>query len=139
VDFATLPPRFVAAYGSVVSAVDEDGNEVAGLRLPQIAVPLATHTGWNLRHPDIGGAEQMLVFAGATLPLPRTRRERQALGDPRPSIEERYASRDDYLARVRRAGEDLARQRYLLADDVETCVGLAARLWDWLAPCASST
>jgi hypothetical protein len=132
VDFSTLPPRFGPAYGSRVSAVDRDGNEVGGLRLPQVAVPLAAHTGWNLRHPDIGGADQLLVFAGATLPFPRTRREREASGDPRPAIDDRYASRDDYLARVRVAGEDLARQRYMLAEDVDLCVALAARLWDWL-------
>ena len=81
----------------------------AASSLPELAVPLATHTGWNLRHPDIGGAEQLLVFAGATLPFHRTRAEREAAGDPRPSIEERYASRDDYLERVRDAARALAR------------------------------
>jgi len=115
-----------------VSAVDEDGNERAGVRLPEIAVPLAAHTGWNLRHPDIGGAEQLLIFAGATLPFAATRAARAAAGDPRPSIEERYAGRDDYLARVRAAAEALARERYLLEEDVETSVTFAARLWDWL-------
>ncbi|MGH7388723.1 MAG: alpha/beta hydrolase domain-containing protein [Candidatus Rokuibacteriota bacterium] len=132
-DFTTLPPRPGPAWGSTVSAVDADGNEIAGIRLPQVAVPLATHTGWNRRHPAIGGAEQLLVFAGATLPFAWTRRDREAAGDPRPSIEERYASREDYLARVREAGLALAGERYVLDDDVELCVTLAARLWDWLA------
>ena len=68
-----IPPRDGPAYGSLVSAVDDDGNEVAGIALPEVRVPLATHTGWNLRHPDIGGAEQLLVFAGGTLPFARTR------------------------------------------------------------------
>lgn len=130
-DFSVLPPRPGPPYGSRVSAVDADGNEVAGIRLPLVAVPLATHTGFNLRHPAIGGADQLLVFAGATLPFPRTRAERAGSGDPRPAIEERYASRDDYLARVRRAAEALAAERYLLAEDVEICVAAAARLWDW--------
>jgi Alpha/beta hydrolase domain len=132
-DFTTLPPRPGPAWGSLVAAVDADGNEVGGIRLPQIAVPLATHTGWNLRHPAIGGAEQLLVFAGATLPFAWTRREREAAGDPRASIEERYASREAYLARVREAGGALVRDRHLLAEDVELCAALAARLWDWLA------
>jgi hypothetical protein len=131
-DFDVLPPRPGPAFGSRVSAVDVDGNEVAGVRLPEVAVPLATFTGWTLRHPDIGGAEQLLPLAGATLPFPRTRGEREAAGDPRRSIEERYRSREDYLARVRAAGEALARERHLLAEDVEVCVATAARLWDWL-------
>jgi hypothetical protein len=129
-DWATLPPRPGHAFGSLVSAVDADGNEVAGVVTPEVAVPLATHTGWNLRHPDIGGAEQRLVFAGATIPFPRTRAEREVAHDPRPSIEERYASREAYLDRVRSAARALAREGYLLEDDVELPVAAAARLWD---------
>jgi hypothetical protein len=129
-DWSVLPPAPGQAYGSLVAAVDADGNEVAGIVLPEIAVPLATHTGWNLRHLDIGGAEQLLVFAGATLPFARTRAEREATGDPRPSIAERYGSRAEYLDRVREAAEALARAGYLLADDVPLSVAAAARLWD---------
>ncbi len=128
-----LPPWEGTTLGSRVSAVDDDGNEVAGVAVPEVAVPLATHTGWTLRHPDIGGAEQLLVFAGATLPFARTRAEREASSDPRPSIAERYASREAYLERVRRAALELAAARYLLEEDVELSVARAARLWDWLA------
>jgi hypothetical protein len=103
---------------------------VAGVVLPEIAAPLAAHTGWNLRHPDIGGAEQLLVFAGATIPFARTRAEREATGDPRPSIAERYPDRTAYLDRVRRAAEALAREGYLLADDVALSIAAGARLWD---------
>jgi hypothetical protein len=120
-------------FGALVSAVDEDGNEVGGLALPELAVPLATHTGWNLRDPAIGGERQLLVFAGSTLPFARTRTEREAAGDPRPAIAERYRSREDYLARVRRAAEGLVRERYLLEEDVELSVALAARMWDRFA------
>jgi Alpha/beta hydrolase domain len=129
-DFSTLPPGPGPACGSLVSAVDADGNEIGGIVLPEIAVPLGAHTGWNLRHSSIGGDAQRLVFAGATLPFARTRREREASGDPRPSIEERYRSRDDYLARVRQAGRALVAQRYMLEEDVELEVALAARAWD---------
>jgi Alpha/beta hydrolase domain len=132
-DWQTLPPRPGAAWGSRVSAVDADGNEVGGIVLPEIRVPLGTHAGWSLRHPEIGGAEQLLVFAGATLPFARTRRERETSGDPRPSIEERYASRADYLARVRAAAVNLARQGYLLEEDIELSVAAGARLWDHFA------
>ena len=123
------PPRVGRPYGSRVSAVNADGNEVAGIVLPELAVPVATHTGWNLRHPDIGGADQMLYFAGATLPFARTRAERERTGDPRLSIEERYRSREDYLARVREAANRLVRDGYLLEEDIETSLTFAARYW----------
>jgi hypothetical protein len=110
--------------------VDADGNEVAGIILPELAVPIATHTGWTLRHPDIGGTEQLLVFAGATLPFPRTRAERAQSGDPRRSVEERYASREEYLAQVRQQARLLVQAGYLLEDDVDLSVKAAARLWD---------
>jgi hypothetical protein len=129
-DWSTLPPAPGRAFGSLVSGVDGDGNEIAGIVLPEIAVPLATHTGWNLRHPDIGGAEQLLVFAGATIPFARTRAERAASGDPRPSVAERYATRAAYLEAVRRAAQALARDGYLLAEDVDLSVAAGARLWD---------
>jgi hypothetical protein len=135
-----LPPREGTAWGSRMAAVDEDGNERAGIPLPELTVPLATHTGWTLRHPEIGGAEQLLVFAGGTMPFARTRAERDASGDPRRSIAERYASRDEYLARVREAAVRLCGERYMLEEDVELSVARAARLWDrWaVAPGASA-
>lgn len=133
-DFSTLPPRPGPAYGTRVSAVDGDGNERAGIAVPELSVPLATHTGWNLRHPESGGAEQLLYFAGATLPFAGTRAEREAAGDPRPSIAERYRSREDYLARVAAAARALASEGYLLEEDVETSQAFAARMWDTWAP-----
>jgi hypothetical protein len=95
-----------------------------------VAVPLATVTGWNLRHPEVGGADQMLYFAGATLPFAKTRAERERTGDPRPSIAERYRSRDDYLARVREAATALVAAGYLLDEDVDTSLTFAARFWE---------
>jgi hypothetical protein len=131
-DWTSVPPTPGRAFGSLVSAVNDDENEVAGIVLPELAVPLATHTGWNPRHAAIGGAEQLLVFAGATIPFARTRAARQASGDPRPSIEERYTSRADYLERVRAEGRKLARAGYLLEADIELSVAAAARFWDHL-------
>ena len=129
-DFSTLPPSPGPAYGNRVSAVDADGNERAGIAVPELAVPLATHTGWNLRHPESGGIDQILYFAGSTLPFSPTRAERLAAGDPRPAIAERYASREDYLARVRAAAVALAAAGYLLEEDVETSLAFGARMWD---------
>ena len=133
-DFSTLPPRPGPAYGALVSAVDADGNETGGIALPEITVPLGAHTGWTLRHRTIGGDTQRLVFAGATIPFPRTRRERESSGDPRASIEERYRSREDYLERIRGAAVALASERYLLDEDIALAIALAARGWDhWTA------
>jgi hypothetical protein len=128
-----LPPTVGKPYGTRVAAVNQDGNEVAGVTLPEIAVPLATHTGWTLRHPDIGGAQQLLMFAGGTMPFAPDETARRASADPRPSIAARYASRDDYLARVRQAAEQLVQARYLLAEDIDVCLAQARKFWDYFA------
>jgi hypothetical protein len=125
-----LPPKVGKPYPNLVSAVDEDGNESAGIRLPDVSVPLATYTGWNLRHPDIGGPGQTLALLGSTIPFPATQAERQASGDPRPSIEERYVSKDDYLGRVKQAAEALVEQGYLLAEDLPTVTEQASQRYD---------
>ena len=120
-----------------MSDVDEDGNEVGGIRLPSISVPLATNTGWNLRHPDNGNPGLVIGItgglAGWTLPFHITKEEKEAAGDPRRSIEERYESRDDYVERVRQAAEELVSEGYLLEEDVEReseSAGGAIRLLD---------
>ncbi len=127
-----LPPAIGAEFGGLVSAVDADGNEVAGIRLPDVSVPLATHTGWTLRHPDIGGEDQPLMFAGATMPFAATKAGRETSGDSRLSVEERYASKDEYLDRIREAAEGLVRDRHLLEQDVDQTVDQAATMWDWV-------
>ena len=128
--------RYPAVEGPALpdyaSAVDADGNEVAGIRSPEIAVPIATHTGWNPRHSATGGPGQIVDQQGSTFPFPRTRAERAAANDPRPSIEERYPSRDAYLTQVRAAAEALAAARYLLPEDLDTAVTMAADRWDWV-------
>lgn len=114
-------------YPLLVPAVDADGNEMAGLRLPMVAVPLATHTGWNLRHREIGGAGQILssggatggTLAGSTIPFPATKEERLADGDPRLSIAERYPSPEAYQAQIRAAAMELVDQGYLLSEDLD--------------------
>jgi hypothetical protein len=125
-----LPPKVGKPYANLVSAVDADGNERAGIRLPDISVPLATYTGWNVRHPDIGGPGQTLGLLGSTLPFAATRAEREAAGDPRPCIEERYVSKEDYLRQVHQAAEMLVQQGYLLAEDVLTVTEQAAQRYD---------
>jgi hypothetical protein len=117
-------------YGTLVSAVDDDGNEVAGLRMPDVSVPLATYTGWTRRHSDIGAAGHFIPLLGATHPFARTAEERDRTGDPRSSIEERYASREDYLARVREAAVKLVAEGFVLEEEIDHVVALAAARYD---------
>jgi len=125
-----LPPKVGEPYPNLVAAVDADGNEVAGIRLPDLTVPLATYTGWNLRHPSIGGPGQTLSLIGSTIPFPATQAEREAAGDPRPSLEERYPSKENYLRQVTQAAEALVAQGYLLAEDVPTVTEQASQRYD---------
>jgi len=125
-------------FTTLVAAVDQDGNELGGVRLPDVTVPLAAYTGWNVRHKDIGGENQMIGLSGSTIPFPVTRAQRQAKGDPRKSIEERYASRDAYLAQTLQAALELVRLRYMLEEDVEQAVALAGQRWDALTALAEN-
>src|SRR4029077_12052466 len=114
---ARLPATTGEAYPSFVSALDADGNEAAGIRVPDVSVAVATHTGWMPRHPDTGGAGQFLDMMGTTLPFAATETERAERGDPRPSIAARYRARDDYLAQARQAAEALAAAGHIVAED----------------------
>jgi Alpha/beta hydrolase domain len=111
------PPKVGPGFPVLVPQVDADGNERDGVRLPEITVPLATYTGWNLRDPSIGAPDQRVSFEASYLPFPRTAAERQKTGDPRKSIAERYTSREDYLARYKKAVDDLVQQRWILPED----------------------
>ena len=118
------------AYPCFVSCVDEAGNELAGVRMPDVTVPVATHTGWNPRHHSSGGDGQLLDYLGSTVPLPLTEAQRGATGDPRPSLESLYRDRADYETKVRDAALALVSRRFLLPGDVELCVKLALRRYD---------
>ena len=127
---AWLPPRLGEPYQTFVSAVDADGNEMAGIRLPDLTVPLATYTGWNPRHSTQGAPEQSLRMHGATMPFATTQSARERSGDPRPSIAERYASQAVYLALVTKAAETLVAEGYLLSADLDGLVQRAAWRYD---------
>jgi hypothetical protein len=124
------PPKVGKAFPVLVPQVDADGNERDGVPLPEITVPLATYTGWNLRDPSIGAAEQRVSFEGSYLPFPRTAIERQKTADPRRSITERYASREDYLSRYSHAIDELAKQRWILEEDRPALLHLGRQEWD---------
>ena len=112
------PVRTGSHYRVRVPALDEDDNERGVLKLPRVAVPLATYTGWNLRHPAIGAADELLRLTGSYIPFPQTPAERTASGDPRLAVTQRYRGFDDYLDRYREATEALVVQGYLLPEHV---------------------
>jgi hypothetical protein len=127
------PPRIGAVFHALVPAVDADGNDRAGLRMPEVAVPLATQTGWNPRDPKTGAPDALAGVVGSYFPFARSRAAREASGDPRPSIEERYADRASYLGRIAEAALALQHERLLLAEDVPFVLERAAAHWDWRA------
>ncbi|MDE0032733.1 MAG: alpha/beta hydrolase domain-containing protein [Deltaproteobacteria bacterium] len=118
IDARPKAPPDGAGYTILVPAVDADGNDVAGIRLPWITVPLATHTGWNLQSGELAEGE-LAGLLGSFIPLPGTRAEREAGGDARLSLEERYAGLEDYLGRVREQIDALVQARYMLAEDAD--------------------
>ena len=127
------PPGIGAPFVQLVPAVDADGNDRAGIRMPEVVVPLATHTGWNYRHESIGAPDRLAGEIGSYFAFPQTRAERDASGDPRLSIEERYRDRHGYLGRITQAALDLVDQGYLLAADLPEIIDRAGRHYDWAA------
>jgi hypothetical protein len=126
---AIEPPRTGDPYRVLVPQVDGDGNDVAGVRLPEVAVPLGTYTGWNVTVPQLSDLRYLAGLVGGFEPFARTREHRLANGDSRLSIAERYNGRQDYLEKVRRAANDLVRQRFLRAEDVAAVLQSAE--WTW--------
>ena len=119
-----------ASLPLLVPEVDDDGNERGGIRLPEVAVPLATYTGWNFRKPDLGSPGALVPLIGATIPFPATRADRAKTKDPRRSIEERYRSQDEYLAQVQKVLDDLVIKGYLVYDDEPMMLQRATDEWD---------
>jgi hypothetical protein len=117
-------PESGPQYRPLVPQVDGDGNEVAGIRLPDVAAPRATLTGWNL-YAEPFPAGELCDREGSRLPLAETRAEREAKGDPRPSLGERYPARGDHAAAVARAADGLVAERLLLREDAERLVAAA--------------
>jgi hypothetical protein len=117
-------------YTVLVPAVDEDGNDVAGVRAPMVQAPLGTYCGWNLRARGFGHGA-MHEFSGSYIPLPDTAEERRMTADPRKSILERYPSVDAYVAAIWAAARPLVEDGLMLEGDIERAVAAAA---DWGRP-----
>jgi hypothetical protein len=124
------PPKMGEPFRVLVPQVDADGNDMGGIRLPEVAVPLGTYTGWNVTIPQLSELRYLGGLVGGFEPFARTREQRTANGDSRPSIAERYSGRPDYLDKVRRAAQDLVRQRFLRSEDVPAVLQSAERIWN---------
>jgi len=122
VDWVDPPARIDNVYGARVCAVDADGNEIAGIRLPPIAVPLGTYTGWNVYRAQ---PAELADRDGSLIPFARTKEEREAARDPRLSLEERYGTREDYVSKVSAAAEALVAEGLLLPADADAYVKAA--------------
>jgi hypothetical protein len=113
-----MPPSKGAAYPVFVPKTDADGRDVAGLHLPTLTAPAATHTGWNLRKAGFGEGE-LCDNNGAMIPFAATREERLKNNDPRLSMAERYPSEGDRAAAIAKAAQQLVQDRLLLEDDAK--------------------
>jgi hypothetical protein len=122
---AREPPQVGSgSYGILEMQVDADGNDLAGIRSVFLQTPIGTYTGWNLGRKD-RFENGMCNLQGSFIPFAATKAERITAGDPRLSIEERYPTKDVYLAAFKKAADDLVAKRFLLPDDADSLVKTA--------------
>jgi hypothetical protein len=127
------PPGVGKPFSVLVPQTDADGNDLGGVRLPELQVPLATYTGWNLRDPDIGAPHLRLAMVGSFLPFARNASDREKSGDPRLSIAERYVSREQYMGKFAEAAMNLIQARFLLREDLAAVLERGQREWNEIA------
>jgi hypothetical protein len=131
-DFSVEPPKISAAFSTLVPQVNLDGNETSGIQMPEVQVPLASNTGWNLRSKTIGAPDELYSMVGSWIPFPLNQTERENRQDPRLSIEERYKTKRDYLERITVAAQKLVQSGFLLDRDVLKVRDRAAKEWDYV-------
>jgi hypothetical protein len=131
-DFSVEPPKIGAAYPTLLPQVNLDGNETSGIRMPEVQVPLASYTGWNLRSKNIGAPEELYSMVGSWIPFPVNQAQRESSKDPRLSIEERYKSKSDYLDRITAAAQKMVNEGFLLDQDIPKLRDRAAKEWDYV-------
>jgi hypothetical protein len=120
-----MPPEASGpAYPLLYPPLNADGNPIGGIEVPEVAVPIATFSGRNTRAEGFSPGE-LCGLSGSYIPFAATKQERQSNGDPRPSLEERYADHATYVDHVRRAAEALKNERLLLDEDVQRYVAAA--------------
>jgi hypothetical protein len=127
------PPKTGKPFVTLVPQVDRDGNEISGVRMPDVSVPLGTYTGWNLRDASIGAPTELYSMIGGFHPFPPTQAARVARKDPRPAITERYGSKEHYVNKIREAIDTLAKDGFLLPVDRPRLEKQAEIRWTQLA------
>jgi hypothetical protein len=120
-----LPPMVSAPYKVYVPKTDSDGNDIGGIRTPDVAVPLATYTGWALRAEEEPQNADGCDASGQKLPFAATKSARLSAGDPRPSLAERYKDHATYVRQVTEAARRLQRERLLVEPDAEAYITAA--------------
>jgi hypothetical protein len=123
----------------LIPQVDADGNDLAGIHDPEVAVPLATTTGWNFRNPSVGNPKDIYQTLGSYIPFAKSRAVRELSGDPRLSIGERYSGADDYMQRIRSAASELIQQRYMLPEDLNGVLSRARLHWNYATAASGNT
>jgi hypothetical protein len=118
------PPQARGDYRVLVPRCGDDGNELGCLLPPEVAVPVATFTGWNLRSREAGAENELVSLQGSYLPFPVTKSERVQGNDPRLSIEERYGTLDRYLAQLTAECQELQEAGFMLAEDVQRTINV---------------
>jgi hypothetical protein len=129
---ANEPPKIGQPYTVLVPRVNRDGNDLGGVQLPDVSVPLGTFTGWNYQLPVRPNLDYLSGLVGSFIPFPVTAEERKTSGDARLSISERYSGREDYLEKVRASAQSLVSHRLLRTEDLKAVVEESARRWDYL-------
>ena len=125
-----VPPRRGQPFGTRVPKADENGNDIAGIRMPAVQVPLGTYTGWNLQSPETGAADRLNRWIGSFIPFAATRSERLAAGDSRPSVTERYESKEAYVTAVAEATLSMAADQLILGMDIDPIIEEAGAFYD---------
>ncbi len=127
-DHSVEPPIEGAPYPVLISAVDADGNSLGGLRHPLLTAPVATHTGWAVRIAGYAAGD-LFTIQGSCAPFPAT----PDANDPRPSLAERYGTREAWAAQVIAATEGLVADRLLLREDADRLIAVVGETWDAVA------
>ena len=121
------PPNIGEPFPLLLPAIDKDGNEIAGIRLPEVAVPLGTFAGWRLRTDEQGAPWAIVGLQGFWDPFPA----QASTSDPRTAIANRYSDKVDYINRCRAVAESLVEDNYLLAEDIEHILEHTGKMYDW--------
>lgn len=125
-----VPPEQGEPYKTLVLSPNEDGQDMAGIRLPDLKVPLGTYTGWNPQNAETGAPARLGRWFGSFIPYARTVPERQARNDPRAAITERYISKDEYVSAFAEATLSLAGDELILGFDINPMIERAGLFYD---------